>query len=383
MGRHWAALTAAVLAGILVGIPGETNGPQFRPEQQQPPRISIAGESLLAGDACFVPFGYYYGRDRDGFWTGKYFRSPSPEGLRQITRAMREARNHYGANTIRIFLELPTFMRRPDRLSPRAMRALADVMDRADRLGLYLVLVGNVTTRPRTARAWYDDMGERGRWRIQARFWRLLARSLRGDTTVAWYELTNEPIVPVADDDRWYRGKFGLGYWAQNIVRRLKGRDRDQIARDWINKMHSAVEREDPEVLVSIGLLPFPDTDNAFRPEVAAGLLDLSVVHEYPRGEVSADSVAAMSAWDEATAGPVVLGEVLALFAPVSTTREFILGSRAHVAGYLSLYNGQRPQDLDETDITSALWHENLQMFTALKPSVCGGCCPMLSGGNG
>ncbi len=342
----------------------------------EPPRLKVDGGGFAVQGRCFVPYGYYYGQDATASYsTIRYLRRPTRWGLRRITLAFQDAKTVYGANTMRVFLELSDFMASERELNPVSVTGLRKLLDSADELGLYVVLTGNVTTKPHRADPWYESMGEQQRWRVQARFWRKLAAELRGDTTVAWYELTNEPAVPRDPQESWYVGEFGGYYWGQWIVRDLGDRDPDQVAREWMLKLREAVERSDGEALVSIGLLPWDIPANAFRPEVVAPILDLMVVHEYPSGDSFQEAHDTMVAWDDITTRPLVLGEVFALWASVETTEAFLVESTDHIAGYLSIYNGQTPDEVDPDDLKSVLFAANLDMFSRLKPQVTADRC--------
>ena len=105
---------------------------------------------------------------------------------------MREARS-LGANTLRVYLEIKAFMKGPTEPEPRTFDALSALLEKAERLRLYLDLTGNLVWR--APPAWYDELPEQARWAVQARFWRDVARTAGSSPAVLVYELTSEPVI--------------------------------------------------------------------------------------------------------------------------------------------------------------------------------------------
>jgi hypothetical protein len=103
-----------------------------------------------------------------------YIDHPDRAHLRRMRRDFAPAAR-LGANTIRIYLELHDFMATATRVRRRALTALRRIMEEAERARLLLDVTGNLVWHPDHSPAWYEALSERGRWRVQARFWRAVA----------------------------------------------------------------------------------------------------------------------------------------------------------------------------------------------------------------
>lgn len=169
-----------------------------------------------------------------------YFDHPTERQLRRVVAGMRRARS-LGANTLRVYLEIRAFMRGPHQTNPRALAALAALLDEAEQLHVYLDLTGNLVWR--APPAWYDVLPEHARWAVQARFWRAVARTAQGSPAVLVYELTSEPVIADAQD--WYCGAMDGYTFIQRIVRETSGRDPAQPARRWIRLLTRSIRRYD------------------------------------------------------------------------------------------------------------------------------------------
>lgn len=343
-------------------------------------RVTVAGSELRVGGERFFAYGYNFVQPA----TERLFSNPTRRNERRMAKVLTRLRHRYLANSVRIFLEFPTFMPRPKRLDRDALQGLEWLVARAEVEGLRLVLVGNVTTRASRARRWYERMGEARRWDTQALFWRRLAARLRGSESVLFYELANEPIVPNEPARSWYVGELGGQYWAQNVVKDLGGRDPDAVAERWTRKMSRAVDRSDPGALVSIGSFSPPGTQNPFRPAVLAPYLDLFSVHEYPDTSVgpfshSSGNRAAAEIRQWAKPGkPLVLSEVYAREGGFEALDAYLRETRDYLSGAISHYGFTDPDSgsrliLDEAERADEA--RNLDIFLGLHPLLCRGAC--------
>ena len=325
------------------------------------PRITARGHDLLAGKRRFEVWGFNYGIG-DRYRILDYFSRPTERRQARVFEDMREARA-LGANTLRIYLEIGTFMRNPREPRLRALRAYRDVVAEARRLGIYLDVTGNLAWRKTPW--WYDALGEQRRWKVQARFWRAVAGVSSRSRAVLMYELTSEPNV--TDSDSWYDGELGGLTFVQNIVRRLDGRDPQRLARAWTRKMRTAVRSRDRRHLISIGFMPF--CGGPFAHDGLLDLLDLLVVHSHPQEETQQESIAKIRDFsDHGT--PVVLGETSSMY--TKSWAEFLTEVSTYVDGYIYYYDGRRPSEIDATSTPGLFLRDLLKQFLALRESLVG-----------
>lgn len=326
------------------------------------PRVYAQGADLVAAGKRFQAWGFNYGVG-DRYAILRYFDQPTDDRLRQVVADMREARS-LGANTLRVYLEIKSFMRQPGEPRRRPLDALATLLERAERLRIHLDITGNLVWR--APPAWYDALSERGRWAVQARFWRAVARTSHRSSAVLVYELTSEPII--AEAGPWYRGELGGYTFIQDIVRNLAGRDPNELARRWIRLLRGSIRYYDHRHLIGIGLLP--RLGGPFAPSNVADLLDVLFVHEYPRDGEADDAIATVRGF-AGYGKPVVLGETAPLWAGTKTYRSFLLGSRRYLDGYLSFYDGRTPSETG-TSPADAWYADALGTFVGLRGSLVG-----------
>jgi len=330
---------------------------------QAQPRITSSGSDLKAAGKPFIAFGFNYAFG-DAYPTLRYFDRPTKARMRVVRRDFAEARR-IGANTLRVFLEIGQFM--DGRRTPRkaALDAYERLLRIAERRRLYLDVTGNLGWRPVKRDEWYDRLGERDRWRIQARFWRAVAQRSRRYDSVLCFELTSEPLV--GQSDSWYTGRFGGYDFGQFVARTLRARPSDAVARAWTRRMRDAIRSRDRRHLVTIGLLPY--TSGSFAPANVADLLDLLIVHQYPRqGEVGA-SVDLVKQF--AAAGkPVILGETFQLGDDPSTQEQFLIAARPYLDGFLGFYDGRSSAEVNPATLPDQLYRSSLEQMLALRPAL-------------
>jgi hypothetical protein len=320
------------------------------------PEVHRQGSDLVAGGERFRVWGFNYGLGQRYPILG-YFERPTARGLQSVVADMRRARL-LGANTLRVYLEIKTFMKGPKRPRRRALAALAALLDRAEQLHVYLDLTGNLVWR--APPAWYDALPERARWAVQARFWRAVARTAHGSPAVLVYELTSEPVI--GDSEHWYYGELDGYTFIQRIVRDTAGRDRSELARRWIRLLTAAIRAHDRRHLIGVGLLPF---GGAFGPANVADLLDLLLVHEYPQEGRESEAISLVREF-AAQGKPVVLGETAPLLGTPATWRAFLHGSRGFLDGYLFFHDGRAPGEVGAT-AADAWYAAALDQFLDLR----------------
>lgn len=325
-----------------------------------PPAVRAVGTALLVGDRPFHAYGFNY--EFGGAHPEiDYVDDPTRARLLRLRGDFAEAAR-LGANTLRIFLELHDFMASPTRTRPSALHALRDVLGEARRAGLLLDVTGNLAWHAERSPAWYDALSDAERWRVQAVFWRAVAAVAARSPNVLCYELTSEPVV--ADADVWYTGVL-VHHYVQYIVRELRGRDPDRLARQWTKLLRDAIRSVDRRHLVSIGMLPL--RGGAFDPANVADLLDLVTVHVYPDAEGAA-AATALVRYFAIRHRPLLLGETFGL--DRAKLESFLLGARRWLDGSLSFYDGRAPEDVGRTTMTDALYRANLVSYLGLRSSL-------------
>jgi hypothetical protein len=102
----------------------------------------------------------------------------------------------------------------------------------AEKERLYLDLTGLGCYHKQDVPAWYDRLGEKERWDVQARFWQAVAATCAKSPAVFCYDLMNEPVVPGGKrmDGEWLGGAFAGKHFVQFIALDQKDRPRPDIA---------------------------------------------------------------------------------------------------------------------------------------------------------
>ena len=176
-----AACSAGACLGVCSPAAAEAQSRAERPDSLHV--VHRQGGDLAAGGERFQAWGFNYGMG-DRYAILDYFDRPTKGRLRQVVADMREARS-LGANTLRVYLEIKAFMKGPTEPEPRTFDALSALLEKAERLRLYLDLTGNLVWR--APPAWYDELPELARWAVQARFWRAVARTAGESPAVLVY----------------------------------------------------------------------------------------------------------------------------------------------------------------------------------------------------
>jgi hypothetical protein len=89
--------------------------------------------------------------------------------------------------------------------------------------------------------AWYDQLSEKGRWDVQARFWRAVAGRCAASPAVFCYDLMNEPVVPGGKGKDWLGPPFGCKHFVQFVTLDQQDRPRPAIARQWVHHQATAI----------------------------------------------------------------------------------------------------------------------------------------------
>lgn len=160
-------------------------------QTKQLSKISVSGNKFISEDGKTFVFRGLNASDPDklqlqGHWDKSY---------------LQEMKN-WGANVVRIPVH-PTAWRKQGK--DKYMEMLDKGVQWATELGLYVIIdwhsIGNLRTE-----MYQDDMYETTR-KETFEFWRMMSKHYKGNNTVAFFELYNEPTT--------YNGQLGTCTWSQ------------------------------------------------------------------------------------------------------------------------------------------------------------------------
>jgi hypothetical protein len=309
-------------------------------------RASEDGRSFVFAESGepFVPWGFNYDHDPDGRLIEDYWEDEWTT-VEEDFREMREL----GANVVRIHLQFGKFMETAERPNDRALERLARLVRLAEDEGLYLDVTGLGCYHKADVPVWYDQLDEAARWQAQANFWAAVAKTCAQSSAIFCYDLMNEPVVPGGNAARedWLGPAFGDKHFVQFIALDRKGRERPEIARDWINVLVKAIRAHDRRHLVTVGLVPWsldrPGLTSGFVPARIAGELDFLCVHIYPETGKVDEAIETLRGF--AVGKPVVIEEMFPLRSTAEELEEFIGRSREHATGWIGFYWGKTPDE--------------------------------------
>lgn len=330
-------------------------------------RVAEGGREFVLAESGrrFVPWGFNYDHDRQGRLLEDYWEEEW-ETVESDFQEMREL----GANVVRIHLQFGKFME--DESTPRqpALDRLRRLTELASQHELRLDLTGLGCYHKRDVPAWYDALSEERRWAAQGKFWEAVAAVGAGSPAIFCYDLMNEPVVPGGDGrrDDWLGPAFGDKHFVQFVTLERAGRERTEVARQWIHSLVSAIRKHDQRHLVTVGLVPWsldrPGLTSGFVPEKIAPELDFLAVHLYPERDQVDQALETLHAF--AAAGkPVVIEEIFPLKCGIDQFGEFLDRSRVDADGWIGFYWGVTPAEYDRPDRTigDAITLEWLKMF--------------------
>jgi hypothetical protein len=128
--------------------------------------------------------------------------------------------------------------------------------------------------------------------------------------------------------------------------------------------MASAVRAQDDRP-VTIGLLP--TTTGPFAPANIADLLDMLIVHDYPKTSQAPAAVTLIRTF-AADHKPVLLGETSILNDDAATQDQFLTNAAPYLNGTFEFFNGQDPNTMQIHTIPDALYKVGVRQFEALRP---------------
>jgi hypothetical protein len=328
------------------------------------PRISVHADRLYAGAKPWRAWGMNWGVG-DHAPVIAYFDHPTAANLAVLRTELATARA-MGANSMRIYLELGEVMATPTRPREQTLVALQRLLALAQQDRVYLDITGDLVWRPLQAPRWYGRMAWQARWRVQANFWKFVARVASSSPAVLCYELTSEPTV--ASTLGYYYGQIGNWWFVQSIAT-AKGTRANSLARSWTHMMGTAVRSQDDRP-VTIGLLPV--TGGPFAPSNIADLLDMLVVHEYPttsQAPAAVSLIRSFAAWRK----PVLIGETFVLDDDAATQNAFLTGAAPSVVGAFEFFDGRDPRAIEPRTIYDAVYQQSLEQFVSLRPLLLAG----------
>ncbi len=340
-------------------------------------RVVIAKDGktfeLQESHKAFKPWGFNYGnagRLMEDFWESDW------DTFANDFREMKQL----GANVVRVHLQVGKFMKSPTEMNSVTMAQFKRMLKLAEDVGIYLDLTGLACYRPSDVPAWYDPMSEVERWKTQEFFWREIAKASKDSPAVFCYDLMNEPLSPSGKKDSWYSGHLLGGFdFLQRISQSLDARTRSEVALAWIDQLRGAIHSEDPQALVTVGMLPWVQGWghlSGFVPEEVASHLDFLSIHIYPDPKK----------WIEAETSlknckgnrPVVIEETFPLSCSVDELEKFLLESRDTATGWIWHYDGRTLEDYaafeqkKELTMPMAIYRGAIQSFVKLRPEMTG-----------
>jgi hypothetical protein len=330
------------------------------------------GFVLSPAGTSFVPWGFNYSRDERLRLLEDYWAGDGPDGWAKVARDFREMKR-LGANVVRINLQLAQFMDAPGRPNRSSLAHLEKLIGLAEGTQLYLDVTGLGTFRARVVPAWYDQLAEPERWRVQAEFWEAVASIGAGHPGIFAYNLMNEPLV--ATEDR-PAGQWTLPFELEGLryIEYLNlnpgGRKAPDIERAWLRRMTQAIRRQDGRHLITVGMiwLDFADPDSMpVTPSDIAPEVDFIAVHMYPAAGKVDFALASLARYRKGK--PVIVEETFPLHCTPAEYADFLRRSRGVASGWLAHFWSLTPEDLKgRTDAASILMLDSLNTFQSLAP---------------
>lgn len=317
-------------------------------ESLQRIEVSSDGSSFVLSESGrrFTPWGFNYDHDREGRLIEDYWN----DEWETVVEDFHEMKT-LGANVVRIHLQFGRFMDSPDAPNQDSLDQLKRLLRLAESEAIYLDLTGLGCYHKADVPAWYDALDEEERWDSQAVFWASVAECCVSSPAVFCYDLMNEPVVPggVQRRDDWLGPAFADKHFVQFISLETKGRERPEIARDWIDRLVAAIRSQDEEHLITVGLVPWSldrsGMTSGFIPERIAEPLDFLAVHIYPETDKLEDALETLRGFD--VGKPIVIEETFPLKCGPEQWATFHETAQNDADGWIGFYWGKRPDEYD------------------------------------
>jgi hypothetical protein len=356
-------LSHAAIAFLLLGLAVSHSDAQA----DEMPWVAVSkdkkGFVLDSSGKPFVPWGFNYDHDAGGRLIEDYWDEEWP-----TVEAHFGQMKKLGANVVRVHLQVGKFMDAPDKANDKALDRLAILLRLAEKERLYLDLTGLGCYHKKDVPAWYDNLSDKERWNVQARFWQAVAARCAESPAVCCYDLMNEPVVPGGKrkDGDWPGPPFAGSHFVQVITLDQKDRPRPDIARQWVRHLTNAIRETDKRHLITVGLVDWsldrPGLTSGFVPAKIAADLDFISVHLYPKAGKVKDAIETLAGFS--VGKPVVIEETFPLACSPKELDEFIDASKKHAAGWIGFYWGKPPEQIRRSkDIGDALTLGWLELF--------------------
>ncbi|WP_417386628.1 cellulase family glycosylhydrolase [Gimesia sp.] len=329
-------------------------------------RVSADGKSFVTAEAQkpFVPWGFNYDHNREGQLLEDYWSTD----WKQVEQDFAEMKQ-LGANVVRIHIQFGKFMSAVDKPREEALQKLSELLQLAERTGLYLDLTGLGCYHKQDVPAWYDQLTDQERWQAQVVFWKAVAKQCAQSPAIFCYDLMNEPVVHAGKKKGtdWLGPGFGGKHFVQRITLSPDERSRPEIAAAWIKTLVEAIRQEDSRHLITVGMVPWsldhPGLRSGFVPDKVSQHLDFICVHLYPESGKVDEAMETLKGFD--IGKPLVIEETFPLKSSPQEFEEFLIKSRKHADGWIGFYWGQTlPEYKSEKSIAAALMAGWLEFFT-------------------
>ena len=154
----------------------------------------------------------------------------------------------------------------------------------------------------------------------------------------------------------------------QRLTLEKGARTQTEIAKAWVDKMTAAIRGQDPQHMITVGVIPWamvwPNAKPIFYAPEVSPALDFVSIHVYPKkGEIE-KALAALAVYD--IGKPLLIEETFPLSCSIEEMDEFLKKSRARAEGYVSFYWGRTIDEYSKTaktDITAAIVLQWLTYF--------------------
>ena len=318
----------------------------------------------------FTPWGFNYDHDEDGRLLEDYWKDEWSK-VRDDFQEMKDL----GANVVRIHLQFGKFIKEDGKAHTSELNKLTDLIKLAEKVGLYLDITGLGCYHKGDVPPWYDELSEKDRWDMQARFWEAIAKTCSPSPAVFCYDLMNEPILPgdKKSETEWLSGELAGKFFVQRICLDLTGRSRQQVAKQWVDRLVTEIRKHDHRHLITVGVIPWahvwPNAKPLFYSAAVAENLDFTSVHFYPKSSEIDKALSALKVYD--IGKPLVIEEMFPLKCSPQDLRGFILSSRANANGWISFYWGKMVVDYTKDDgIAGAITSQWLELFSDMSVEI-------------
>ncbi|MGO9203001.1 MAG: hypothetical protein ACLQM8_20985 [Limisphaerales bacterium] len=162
--------------------------------------------------------------------------------------------------------------------------------------------------------------------------------------------------------------RLGGFHYVQFIALGQGDRDGADLWRQWTHTLASAIRKQDPHRLVTVGLLPLPNGDmlRGVSQEV-----DYMSVHLYPKKGKIDDDIRTLKLY--ALGKPLIVEETFPLECSQTEMLDFLEKSRGIANGWISFYWGRPPAELKaSSDKSDRMLLNSLEAFQKMAPPIHG-----------